>query len=86
MALDTATKRRAAAGVPFGIGVTPDSTHDVAWRFAVAWSYYPTTAAAGIPPITSSPTWRNSLYKPMHYAPMRYAPMRFRPPRYRKPF
>ena len=38
------------------------------------------------PTVGISPTWGNSLYKPMHYAPLRYAPARWKPPRYRKPF
>ena len=33
-----------------------------------------------------SPTWGNSLYKPMNYQPLRYQPMRFKPPRYKPPF
>lgn len=42
MAIDTATKRRAAAGVPFlpiGPSVTPDATRGVVWRASAAWSY-----------------------------------------------
>lgn len=42
MAIDTAQKRRSAAGVPFlplGPAVTPDSAKDQAWRQEVAWSY-----------------------------------------------
>ena len=87
MAIDTALKRRAAAGVPFGIGVTPDSAKGIAWRFSVAWSYYsPVILGTPDPAVGISPTWGNSLYKPMHYAPLRYAPARWKPPRYRKPF
>ena len=42
MAIDTATKRRAAAhiGVPIGLGVTPDATPEYEWRASVSWSYY----------------------------------------------
>lgn len=52
MAIDTAAKRRSAAGVPFlplGPGVTPDATPGIAWRQQVAWSY------SGITTISFSP-------------------------------
>ena len=42
MAIDTAEKRRSAAGVPFylfGPGVTPNAAKDVEWRQQSAWSY-----------------------------------------------
>lgn len=42
MAIDTAAKRRSAAGVaflPLGPGVTPDATKPVAWRQQSAWGY-----------------------------------------------
>ena len=42
MAIDTAAKRRSAAGVGFfvlGPGVTPDATPDQFWRQCAAWSY-----------------------------------------------
>lgn len=42
MAIDTAAKRRSAAGVPFlplGPGVTPDASKPVAWRQQSAWGY-----------------------------------------------
>jgi hypothetical protein len=42
MAIDSAEKRRAIAGipsVPFGPNVTPDATPGQAWRQEVAWSY-----------------------------------------------
>lgn len=42
MAIDTASKRRSAAGVaflPLGPGVTPNSAKPVSWRQQAAWSY-----------------------------------------------
>lgn len=39
MAIDSAEKRRAAAGVPFGLGVTPTADKDGEWRAQVAWSF-----------------------------------------------
>lgn len=41
MAIDTAKKRRASAGVPLGLGVTPSSLKDLEWRRQVGWSYLP---------------------------------------------
>lgn len=40
--MDTAEKRRSAAGVPFlpvGPGVTPNAAKPAAWRQQSAWSY-----------------------------------------------
>lgn len=51
MAIDTATKRRMAGGVPFlplGPGVAPDVTKPLAWRVAAAWDY----VQIGAPPVT----------------------------------
>lgn len=48
--IDTAEKRRAAAGVPYlplTPGVTPDATPGIEWRQQAAWSY---SGAAGPPP------------------------------------
>jgi hypothetical protein len=42
VAIDTAAKRRSAAGVPFlplGPGVTPDAAKSVAWRKQSAWGH-----------------------------------------------
>lgn len=42
MAIDTAERRRSAAGVPFlpvGPGVTPNAAKDQEWRQQAAWSY-----------------------------------------------
>lgn len=50
MPIDTAEKRRSAAGVPslpVGPGVTPDASQDEAWRQQAGWGY------SGIP--TSAP-------------------------------
>lgn len=55
MAIDTAAKRRAAAGVPFlplGPGVTPDATKAQAWRQQVAWSY--SGILAGAPAVVTA--------------------------------
>jgi len=40
--IDTAKKRRAAAGVPFlplGPNVTPNAAKDIKWRSQAGWSY-----------------------------------------------
>ena len=42
MAIDSAAKRRAAAGVPchpLGPGVTPDAAKSASWRKQSAWGY-----------------------------------------------
>jgi hypothetical protein len=55
--IDTAAKRRSAAGVPFlplGPGVTPDAAKPVAWRQQVGWGYSGIPAGAGPPPVTPS--------------------------------
>lgn len=41
MAIDTALKRRAAAGTtfPLSVSVTPDSDKDATWRYTVAQTY-----------------------------------------------
>ena len=43
MAIDTAEKRRSAAGVGVpgivGPGVTPNSSKDIEWRVQAGWSY-----------------------------------------------
>ena len=52
MAIDTAAKRRSAAGAGFfllGPGVTPDATPDAFWRQSAAWSY------GGIPAGSAAP-------------------------------
>lgn len=42
MAIDSARKRRNAAGVTFPstVAVTPDASEGVEWRASVAWGYY----------------------------------------------
>ena len=39
--IDTAEKRRSAAGVPFwvGLGVTPNVAKDAEWRQQAGWGY-----------------------------------------------
>lgn len=39
MAIDTALKRRASAGVSIGYGITPDATAPISWRVTVAWNF-----------------------------------------------
>lgn len=42
MSIDTAAKRRSAAGIPFlplGPGVTPDATPGQEWRQQAGWGY-----------------------------------------------
>ena len=42
MAIDSAEKRRSAAGVPFlplGPGVTANAAKDIEWRAQAAWGY-----------------------------------------------
>ena len=51
MPIDTAAKRRSAAGVPFlplGPGVTPDAAKPVAWRQQSAWGYSGVSAGAPV--------------------------------------
>lgn len=57
MAIDTDEKRKAVAGIPFGLGVTPNASKDVEWRQQVGYSY------SGIAPDTG---W--TLYKELKYA------------------
>jgi hypothetical protein len=54
MAIDTAQKRRSAAGCgfsPLGPGVTPDAARPAAWRQQAGWGYsgIPAAAAGGEP-------------------------------------
>ena len=47
MAIDTAEKRKSAAGIPFlplGVGVTPNASKDQEWRQQAAWGYSGITA------------------------------------------
>lgn len=51
MAMDTAEKRRSAAGVPFlplGPGVTPNSGKDQEWRQQAGWGYSGIAAEAEV--------------------------------------
>lgn len=54
MPIDTAEKRRSAAGVPFlplGPAVTPTAAKDVEWRAQATWGYsgiVPAAAAAAV--------------------------------------
>lgn len=60
MAIDTAAKRKAAAGMPLPLGpnVTPDSTPGAAWRQTAAYTYSGIAAAAGEPePRGRRKTW-----------------------------
>lgn len=59
MAIDSARKRRNAAGVTFPstVAVTPDASEGVEWRASVAWGYYmqPSAEIDLRPPYTA--TW-----------------------------
>lgn len=58
MAIDSAEKRRAAAGapfLPFGPGVTPNASPDVEWRYQAGWSY---SGVIDLTPLTPSDTPR----------------------------
>ncbi len=51
MAIDSAEKRRSAAGVGYwvvGPGVTPNSSKDAEWRQQSGWSYSGIAAAAPV--------------------------------------
>lgn len=48
MALDTAAKRRAAAGVRRKPGVTPDAAKPAAWRYRAARNHRAEPTAAGV--------------------------------------
>ena len=37
--IDTAKKRRSAAGLSVGWGITPNADKDKQWRYEVAWNY-----------------------------------------------
>ena len=65
MAIDTAEKRKSAAGVPylpFLPGVTPDSSKDAEWRKQAAWGYSgsDTVGPGGEVEATASLTFRVS--------------------------
>lgn len=67
MAIDTAIKRRAAAGVPFGIGVTPDASKVILWRYTVAWSYYVIPTSSRYPDnILSIPNYNAEIEIPSY--------------------
>ena len=51
MAIDSAEKRRSAAGVGFwvfGPGVTPNASKDAEWRQQAGWGYSGIAAAAPV--------------------------------------
>lgn len=48
MAIDTAQKRRAVAGLSVGWGITPDATPDEYWRASVGWGYAIEEAAVSL--------------------------------------
>jgi hypothetical protein len=67
MAIDTAARRRSAAGVGFfivGPGVTPDATPDQFWRQSAAWSYG--GILAGGAPVFTGQSPRPSRYRTGH--------------------
>ena len=58
MAIDSALKRRSAAGLPglpLGPGVTPDAARPLAWRQSAGWGYagIAAGAAAVLVPVAS---------------------------------
>lgn len=58
--IDSAEKRRSAAGVPFlplGPGVTPDASQGITWRAEAAWGYSGTAEAAEPPPPSTASTF-----------------------------
>lgn len=62
MPIDTAEKRRSAAGVAFfvvGPGVTPTASKDVEWRQQSAWSYSGIAVQTGIF-VRRKANWRNA--------------------------
>ena len=64
MAIDTAEKRRSAAGVgflPLTPGVTPNAAKDVEWRQQSAWSYSGIAPAGPGPEPTPART--NEVYR-----------------------
>lgn len=50
MAIDSAVKRRAVAGVtfPLAVSVTPDNDEGETWRSSVGWTYYIEATALSI--------------------------------------
>ena len=55
MAIDSAEKRRSAAGVPFlplGPGVTANAAKDIEWRAQAAWGYSGITAFTALVAMT----------------------------------
>jgi hypothetical protein len=51
VAIDTAEKRRAVAGISVGWGITPNVAKDQQWRQEVGWSYPGILAASPTPPV-----------------------------------
>jgi hypothetical protein len=61
LATDTAERRRMAAGVPIGGGVTPQSVTDAAWRSQVAGSYFQTAGIEHIATTTAGSSGGNGV-------------------------
>ena len=82
MAIDTAAKRKSAAGVPFlplGPGVTPDASKPVAWRQQAAWGYSGIVAAA--PSVVTYPI----IYFTVNFNTVQYAGLNFNTVQYAAP-
>jgi hypothetical protein len=65
--IDTAAKRRSAAGVaflPLGPGVAPNASKDQAWRQSAAWSYTGILADSPTPPPTVTSRMSNIYLYP----------------------
>lgn len=63
MAIDTAAKRRSAAGIPalpLGPGVTPDASPGQAWRQSAGWGYV--GILAGEPVVFVPATYTATVY------------------------
>ena len=61
MAIDTAERRRSAAGVGFwvvGPGVTPNSGKDAEWRQQAGWGYSGIAVVWGVSVFSIHPIWR----------------------------
>lgn len=81
MAIDTAEKRRSAAGIafhPLGPGVTPNSDKDTAWRQQAGWGYSGAVIAATRylaksmtwePTIALGSTWEKTIAKGSTWEP-----------------
>ena len=80
MSIDTAEKRRMAAGVPFGWGVTPNSAQDEEWRAQVAGSYLVIVEQVASFATLSTPVGGTRFTMPVTRKPVTRVPRQFIPP------